>query len=32
MLTLSSGVELRRDRDLAGRNQTDATLKLKYAF
>lgn len=32
MLTLSSGVEMRRDSDLAGRNQTDATLKLKYAF
>lgn len=31
-LTLSSGVETRRDRDLAGRDQTDATLKLKYAF
>ncbi|WP_240125698.1 DUF481 domain-containing protein [Thermomonas alba] len=31
-LTLSSGVELRRDRDLAGRDQTDATVKLKYAF
>lgn len=31
-LTLSSGVEMRRDSDLAGRNQTDATLKLKYAF
>lgn len=31
-LTLSSGVELRRDSDIAGRNQTDATLKLKYAF
>ena len=32
MLTLSSGVEMRRDSDLVGRNQTDATLKLKYAF
>lgn len=31
-LTLSSGVEMRRDRDLAGRDQTDATVKLKYAF
>ena len=31
-LTLSSGVEMRRDSDIAGRNQTDATLKLKYAF
>ena len=31
-LTLSSGVEMRRDSDLVGRNQTDATLKLKYAF
>ncbi|MFN3703498.1 DUF481 domain-containing protein [Thermomonas sp.] len=31
-LTLSSGVETRRDRDIAGRNQTDATLRLKYAF
>ncbi|QNN45359.1 DUF481 domain-containing protein [Thermomonas brevis] len=32
MLTLSSGVEMRRDSDLVGRNQTDATLRLKYAF
>jgi len=32
MLTLSSGVEMRRDSDLAGRNQTDATLRLRYAF
>lgn len=32
MLTLSSGVEMRRDSDIVGRNQTDATLKLKYAF
>jgi hypothetical protein len=32
MLTLSSGVEMRRDSDLVGRNQTDATLKLRYAF
>jgi hypothetical protein len=32
MLILSSGVELRRDSALAGRNQTDATLKLRYAF
>ena len=31
-LTLSSGVEMRRDSDRVGRNQTDATLKLKYAF
>lgn len=31
-LTLNSGVELRRDSALAGRNQTDATLNLKYAF
>lgn len=31
-LTLSSGVEFRRDSELAGRNQTDATLNLKYAF
>lgn len=31
-LTLSSGVEMRRDSDLVGRNRTDATLKLKYAF
>lgn len=32
MLTLSSGVEMRRDSDLVGRNQTDATLRLRYAF
>ena len=31
-LTLSSGVELRRDSDLNGRNQTDATLNLRYVF
>lgn len=31
-LTLSSGVELRRDSDASGRNQTDATLNLRYAF
>lgn len=31
-LTLSSGVEFRRDSDASGRNQTDATLNLRYAF
>lgn len=31
-LTLSSGVELRRDSDVSGRNRTDATLNLRYAF
>ena len=31
-LTLSSGVELRRDSDISGRNQTDATLNLRYTF
>ena len=31
-LTLSSGVELRRDSDASGRNQTDATVNLRYAF
>ncbi|MEF9979356.1 MAG: DUF481 domain-containing protein [Thermomonas sp.] len=31
-LTLSSGVEFRRDSDVTGRNQTDATLNLRYAF
>ncbi|HOV96126.1 MAG TPA: DUF481 domain-containing protein [Thermomonas sp.] len=31
-LTLSSGVEMRRDSNLVGRNQTDATLNLRYAF
>ena len=31
-LTLSSGVEMRRDTDVTGRNQTDATLNLRYAF
>ena len=31
-LVLSSGVEVRRDSDVAGRNQTDATLNLRYAF
>ena len=31
-LVLSSGVEVRRDSDVAGRNQTDATLHLRYAF
>ena len=31
-LTLSSGVEFRRDSDISGRNQTDATLNLRYAF
>lgn len=31
-LTLSSGVELRRDSNVASRNQTDATVNLKYAF
>jgi hypothetical protein len=32
VLTLISGIELQRDRDLPGRDRTDATLKLKYAF
>ena len=31
-LTLSSGVDMRRDSDVRGRNQTDATLNLRYAF
>lgn len=31
-LTLSSGLETRRDSELAGRNQTDATLQLTYEF
>lgn len=31
-LTLSSGVETRRDSDIRSRNKTDATLNLKYAF
>lgn len=31
-LILSSGLETRRDSELTGRNKTDATLKLKYAF
>lgn len=31
-LTLSSGVEFRRDSDITGRNQTDATVNLRYAF
>lgn len=31
-LTLSSGVEVRRDSDISGRNHTDATLNLRYAF
>ena len=31
-LTLSSGVELRRDSAVSSRNQTDATLNLRYAF
>lgn len=31
-LTLSSGVEMRRDSDVRSRNKTDATLNLKYAF
>lgn len=31
-LTLSSGVEFRRDSEASGRNQTDATLNLRYAF
>lgn len=31
-LTLSSGVEFRRDSDITGRNRTDATVNLRYAF
>lgn len=31
-LTLSSGLETRHDSALTGRNQTDATLNLRYAF
>lgn len=31
-LILSSGVEMRRDSHLTGRNQTDATLNLRYMF
>ncbi len=31
-LTLSSGLDLRRDSAIASRNQTDATLHLRYAF
>ena len=31
-LTLSSGVDMRRDSDVRGRNQTDATLNLRYTF
>ncbi len=31
-LTLSSGVEIQRDSEIASRNQTDATVKLRYTF
>jgi len=31
-LTLDTGVELRRDSDAAGRNQTDARVNLRYVF
>lgn len=31
-LLLSSGLDARRDRDLPGRDQRDATLKLRYTF
>lgn len=31
-LTLSTGVELSRDSHLAGRNKTDASMNLRYAF
>ena len=31
-LTLSSGVEVSRDSNLVGRNKTDATMNLRYAF
>lgn len=31
-LTLDTGVELRRDSDASGRNQTDARLNLRYVF
>ena len=31
-LSLVSGIELRRDSALTGRNQTDANLKLRYVF
>ena len=31
-LTLDTGVELRRDSEVTGRNQTDAKLNLRYVF
>ena len=31
-LTLDTGVEMRRDSEVRGRNQTDATLNLRYTF
>ena len=31
-LSLVSGIELRRDSAVTGRNQTDANLKLRYVF
>lgn len=31
-LVLSSGLETRHDSDVSGRNQTDATLNLRYVF
>jgi hypothetical protein len=31
-LTLSSGVDLSHDSNLVGRNKTNATMNLKYAF
>ena len=31
-LTLDTGVELRRDSEISGRNQTDARLNLRYVF
>jgi putative salt-induced outer membrane protein YdiY len=31
-LTLSSGLETSRDSQLTGRNKTDATMNLRYAF
>ena len=31
-LTLDTGVEMRRDSEVRGRNQTDAKLNLRYVF
>ena len=31
-LSLATGIELRRDSEATGRNETDANLKLRYVF